>query len=86
MESQTSIEIELLKDQLRNMQESLEESHRSKEFQEQELRTIRQQLDYAQEESYKQKTSINNRLQEKELELEKLRSQVFSSFFLFPFD
>ncbi len=43
---------------------------------EQDIRGLRQQLDYSQEETYKQKTNINTKLQEKEMEIEKLRNQV----------
>jgi predicted nucleic acid-binding Zn-ribbon protein len=76
LESQSSVEIELLKDQLRSLEESLDDSKRSKDYLEQDIRALRQQLDYAQEDSYKQKTNINTKVQEKELEIEKLRNQV----------
>jgi predicted nucleic acid-binding Zn-ribbon protein len=79
LESQSSVEIELLRDQLRNLEENLEESKQSKDYLEQDIRGLRQQLDYAQEDAYKQKTNINNKLQEKEMEIEKLRNQVCRS-------
>lgn len=75
-ESQSSIEIEILKDQMRNFQESLDESKQNKDYLEQDLKNLRQQLDYSQEELYKQKTNVNNKLQEREAEIEKLRTQV----------
>jgi hypothetical protein len=40
------------------------------------LKSLRQQLDYAQDELFKQKNNLNNRLQERESEIEKLRNQV----------
>lgn len=66
----------MLKDQLRALQDSLDESKQSKEYLEQDLKSLRQQLDYAQEELYKQKTAVNGKIQEKDVEIEKLRSQV----------
>ena len=76
LESQTSIEIEILKDQQRNLIEQHEEQKQSKTYLEQDLKSLRQQLDYAQEELYKQKSISNNRLLERESEIEKLRNQV----------
>lgn len=70
------MEIELLKDQLRNVQDQNDESKQNKDFMEQDLKNLRQQLDYAQDELYKQKSGLNNKLQEREAEIEKLRSQV----------
>ena len=76
LELQTSIEIETLKDQQRNLIEQNEEQKQSKTYLEQDLKSLRQQLDFAQEELYKQKSISNNRLLEREAEIEKLRSQV----------
>lgn len=82
LESQSSVEIEHFKDQLRELQDSLDESKQSKEYLEQDLKSLRQQLEYAQEESYKQKTSVNSKIQEKEVEIEKLRSQVIELLYI----
>lgn len=80
-ESQSSVEIEMLKDQLHVLQENLDESKQAKDYLEQDLKSLRQQLDFAQEELYKQKTTVNHKIQEKDIEIEKLRSQVhFHSF------
>ena len=76
MESQTSLEIESLKDQLKTLEDQEAESKNSKDYLEQDLKSLRQQLDYAQDELYKQKSNLNNRLQERESEIEKLRNQV----------
>lgn len=73
----------MLRDQLRALQDTLDESKQSKEYLEQDLRSLRQQLDYAQEELYKQKTAVNSKVQEKEVEIEKLRSQVRNHFLLY---
>ena len=70
------MEIELLKDQLKVLHDNLDESKRTKEFLEQDIKGLRQQLEFAQEDSYRQKSSINAKLQEKETEIEKLRNQV----------
>lgn len=61
---------------MRGLQDNIDESKQNKEYLEQDLKSLRQQLDYAQEELYKQKTAVNTRLQEKDIEIEKLRSQV----------
>ncbi len=58
------------------MQDNIDESKKSKELLEQDIKTLRQQLDYAQEESYRQKSNINSRLGEKDAEIEKLRMQL----------
>ncbi|CAF0786049.1 unnamed protein product [Brachionus calyciflorus] len=76
LESQTAIEIELLKDQISNFQEQSEDTKQVKENLEQDLRNLRQQLDYTQEELYKQKSNLNGRLQEREAEIDKLRTQL----------
>ncbi len=76
MESQTSLEIESLKDQIKTLEDQEAESKNSKDYLEQDLKSLRQQLDYAQDELYKQKSNLNNRLQERESEIEKLRNQV----------
>lgn len=76
LESQTTIEIETFKDQLRNKLDQLEEEKHSKEYLEQDLKNVRQQLEFAHDELYKQKSILNNRLQEREVEIERLRSQV----------
>lgn len=76
LESQTSIEIETLKDQQRSLIEEQEEHKQSKSYFEQDLKSIRQQLDYAQNELYKQKSTSKNQLGEREAEIEKLRAQL----------
>lgn len=76
MESQTSIEIETLKDEQKSLIEQQEDMKQTKNYLEQDLKSVRQQLDYAQEELYKQKSGFTNRLQEKETEVDKLRAQV----------
>jgi len=76
LESQTSLEIESLKDQIKTLEDQEAESKNSKDYLEQDLKSLRQQLDYAQDELYKQKSNLNNRLQERESEIEKLRNQV----------
>jgi hypothetical protein len=58
------------------LQDNIDESKKSKELLEQDIKTLRQQLDYAQEESYRQKSNINSRLGEKDAEIEKLRMQL----------
>ena len=76
LESQTSIEIETLKDQLRTLNDQQDEEKQSKEYLEQDMKNLRQQLDYAHDELYKQKSLLNSRLQERETEIERLRNQV----------
>jgi chromosome segregation ATPase len=76
LESQTSYEIENLKDQVKTLEDQEHELKQSKECLEQDLKSLRQQLDYARDELYKQKTNLNNRLQEREYEIEKLRNQI----------
>lgn len=76
LDTQTSAEIEALKDEQRSLIEEQEEEKLSKNYLEQDLKNIRGQLDYAQEELYKQKSTANNRLGEREAEIEKLRSQL----------
>jgi hypothetical protein len=49
------------------------------------MRNLRQELNYTQEELYKQKTNLNLRLQEREKEIEKLRNQVCFLFIIFQF-
>lgn len=76
LESQTTIEIETLKDQVTNLTDQLDEQRQSKEYIEQDLKNIRQQLDFTHEELYKQKSILNNKIQERETEIERLRNQV----------
>jgi chromosome segregation ATPase len=76
LESQTSLELESLKDQIKTLEDQEAESKSGKDYLEQDLKSLRQQLDYAQDELYKQKSNLNNRLQERESEIEKLRNQV----------
>ena len=76
LESQSSIEIESLKDQMRNLVDQLDEQKQSKTLADQDMKNLRQQLDYAHDELYKQKTNLNSRLQEREVEIERLRNQV----------
>lgn len=78
LESQTSYEIETLKDQLKTLEDQENELKNSKLYLDQDLKSLRQQLDYAQDELYKQKSNLNNRLQERELEIEKLRNQIMT--------
>jgi len=76
LESQSTIEIEGLKDQLRNLIDQIEEQKQSKEYLEQDMKNVKQQLDFAHDELYKQKSILNNKLQERESEIERLRNQV----------
>lgn len=76
LETQTSIEIETLKDEQRSLLEQQEDMKQTKTYLEQDLKSVRQQLDYAQEELYKQKSGFTSRLQEKEAEVDKLRAQL----------
>lgn len=76
METQTSQEIDNLKDQARNMQENFSEEKQRKEGVENDLKNLRNELNYTQEELYKQKSNLNQRLQERDKEIEKLRNQV----------
>lgn len=76
LESQTSIEIETLKDHQQNLIEQQEEHKQSKIYLEQDLKGLRQQLEYAQEELYKQKSASSSRLLERETEIERLRNQL----------
>lgn len=76
LENQTTIEIETLKDQQRTLLEEQDEERQSKNYLEQDLKAVREQLDYAQEELYKQKSLSTNRIAEREAEIERLRNQV----------
>ena len=76
LESQTSIEIESLKDQIRTVSDQLEQQKQNKESMEHDFKSLRQQLDYSQEDAYKQKSNLSSRIQEREAEIERLRSQV----------
>jgi hypothetical protein len=64
------------------MQDNVQEEKQKKEGVESDLKNLRQELNYTQEELYKQKTNLNLRLQEREKEIEKLRNQVEIRFFL----
>lgn len=76
IESQASLEIETLKEQMKVLEEQNEESKQTKYLLEQDLKNLRMQLDYAQDELYKQKSSLNTRIQERESEIERLRNQL----------
>ena len=80
IESQASLEIETLKEQMKVLEEQNEESKQTKYLLEQDLKNLRMQLDYAQDELYKQKSSLNTRIQERESEIERLRNQVVNCF------
>jgi hypothetical protein len=56
--------------------DQIDEQKQSKECLELDLKNIRQQLDFAHDELYKQKSMLNNKLQERETEIERLRNQV----------
>ncbi len=76
MDSQTSGEIEGLKDQIHTLQDNVIDERQKREATEIDIRNLKQELQYAQEELYKHKTNVNTRLQEREKEIEKLRNQV----------
>lgn len=76
LETQSSIEIETLKEQIRQLRDQESENKQNKEYLEQDLRSTRQQLEYAQEDFFKQKSGFTSKLQERELEIERLRSQI----------
>ncbi len=76
LDSQTGSEIESLKDQIHIVQDNLLEERQKRDTSEMDIRNLRQELQYAQEELYKHKTNHNTRLQEREKEIEKLRNQV----------
>lgn len=61
---------------MKGLENTVEETKQSKEYLEHDLKSLRQQLDFAQEELYKQKMAVNQKLQDREAEIEKLRSQV----------
>ena len=56
--------------------DQIDEQKQSKEVLELDLKNIRQQLDFAHDELYKQKSMLNSKLQEREIEIERLRNQV----------
>ena len=56
--------------------DQIDEQKQSKEYLELDLKNIRQQLDFAHDELYKQKSMLNTKLQERETEIERLRGQV----------
>jgi hypothetical protein len=56
--------------------DQIDEQKQSKEVLELDLKNIRQQLDFAHDELYKQKSLLNSKLQERETEIERLRNQV----------
>lgn len=76
IESQTAIEVETLKDQHRCLIEEQDECKQAKDYLDQDLKSLREQLAYAQEELYKQKSASSNRFNEREVEIEKLRNQL----------
>jgi hypothetical protein len=76
LDSQTSGEIEGLKDQIHTLQDNVIDERQKREATEIDIRNLKQELQYAQEELYKHKTNVNTRLQEREKEIEKLRNQV----------
>ncbi len=76
LESQTSTEIDGLKDQIRGLQDNLIDERQKKDSYELDIRNLKQELSYVQEELYKHKTNLNTRIQEREKEIEKLRNQV----------
>ena len=79
LETQSSIEIETLKEQLRQLKDDENEHKQNKEYLEQDLKSVRQQLEYAQEDFFKQKSTFTSKLQEREQEIERLRNQVGSN-------
>jgi chromosome segregation ATPase len=76
IEMQNSIEIENLKNEINTMEEREEKQKHTNSYLEQDMKSMRQQLDYAQEELYKNKAQLNGRIQEREAEIEKLRNQL----------
>ena len=80
LETQSSIEIETLKEQLRQLKEEEVEIKQNKEYLEQDLKSVRQQLEYAQDDFFKQKSGFTSKLQEKEQEIDRLRNQVNTRF------
>lgn len=80
IESQTAVEIETLRDQNRSLLEDQQENKQAKDYLDQDIKHLREQLVYAQEELYKQKSASSNRLNEREVEIEKLRNQVILIF------
>jgi hypothetical protein len=65
---------------LRTTQDDLEQQKQNKDYLELDIKNLRQQLEYAQDELYKQKTNLHNRIQEREIEIERLRTQVQRSY------
>ncbi len=65
-----------MKDEQRSLTSEQEEQRQAKAYLEQDMRNLREQLDYAQEELYKQKSSTSARLAERETEIERLRNQL----------
>ncbi|RNA33410.1 Golgin subfamily A member 5 [Brachionus plicatilis] len=76
LESQTSIEIDYLKEQIRDLHEQNEGAQQTKTDLELDLKNLRQELNFTHEELSKQKTNLNSKLQDRGAEIEKLRSQL----------
>ena len=70
------MEIAALREEQRGLVEAGEELRQSRGCLEQEVRGGRAQLEYAQEELYRQKAAFAGRLLEKEAEVDRLRAQV----------
>lgn len=85
LESQTSVEIEYLKEQIRNLQGQNEGAQLTKTDLELDLKNLRQELSFTHEELSKQKTTLNSKLLDRDAEIEKLRLQVYKLNFKITF-
>ncbi|KAH9489048.1 Golgin sub A member 5 [Bulinus truncatus] len=78
VENQLQLDSDTAQENIRSLEDSLREEKRRKEDAEQELLKQKQELQYTLEEVYKQKTSFQSRLADRETEIEKLRNQLMT--------
>lgn len=75
-EGQLQNEIDSLQDEMRNLQEQLSSEQRRREEAEQELNKLKQEMKYSSEELLHQKMQFQNRLHDRDTEIERLRNQL----------
>ncbi|XP_041353113.1 golgin subfamily A member 5-like isoform X2 [Gigantopelta aegis] len=78
LENQLQMESDTAREQIRSLEEQAKEEKTRREDFEQELLQQKQELQYAIEEIHKQKTSFQSRINDRESEIEKLRSQLMT--------
>ncbi|XP_064624072.1 golgin subfamily A member 5-like [Lineus longissimus] len=76
LETQNQTDHDNAQDTIGSLEEQLTSEKRKKEDAEQEILKQKQELRYAHEELLKQKTNFSSRLQEKDVEIDKLRQQM----------